>query len=147
MGEVFLASDTRLGRRVALKLLPEDLDAGPETRRRFAQEARAASSLNHPNIITIYEIGSDHDRDFIAMEYVEGETLRALLGQRQLDLRRALELVAQCASGLAAAHEAGIIHRDIKPENLMVTRAYHVKNSWTSVCQARRKTAVLACDE
>jgi eukaryotic-like serine/threonine-protein kinase len=127
MGEVYLALDPRLGRRVALKLLPEDLKADPEVKRRFAQEARAASALNHPNIITIYEIGSDQQRDFIAMEYVEGETLRGLLARGKIDLNRALELVAQCASGLAAAHEAGIIHRDIKPENLMVARSTHVK--------------------
>src|SRR5512141_637879 len=127
MGEVFLAEDTRLSRKVALKLLPEGLLADPEIRRRFAQEARTASALNHPNIVTIYDIGSAEGRDFLAMEYVEGETLRELLAAGPIDARRAFDLIGQAATGLAAAHESGIVHRDIKPENLMVTRNGHVK--------------------
>jgi eukaryotic-like serine/threonine-protein kinase len=127
MGEVFLAQDTRLGRKVALKLLPEGLLSDKEIRRRFAQEARTASALNHPNIVTIYDIGSADGRDFLAMEYVEGETLRDVLAAGKLDIRRALDWTAQAASALAAAHEAGIVHRDIKPENLIVNRAGQLK--------------------
>ena len=127
MGEVFLAQDTRLGRKVALKLLPEGVTADVEARRRFAQEAKAASALNHPNIVTIYDIGSADGRDFLAMEYVEGESLRDVLGTGQLDVRRSLDLTAQAASALAAAHEAGIVHRDIKPDNLIVNRAGQLK--------------------
>ena len=127
MGEVFLARDKRLDRKVAIKLLPESLTSDNQSKQRFIQEAKAASALNHPNIITIYEIASDGDRDFIAMEYVEGETVRDLLARGRIETRRAIELAAQTASGLAAAHEAGIIHRDIKPENLMVTRSSQIK--------------------
>jgi Tol biopolymer transport system component len=127
MGEVFLAQDTRLGRKVALKLLPEGVTVDVEARRRFAQEARTASALNHPNIVTIYDIGSADGRDFLAMEYVEGESLRDVLETGKLDIRRALDLTAQAASALAAAHEAGIVHRDIKPENLLVNRAGQLK--------------------
>jgi Tol biopolymer transport system component len=127
MGEVFLAQDTRLGRKVALKLLPEGVTVDVEARRRFAQEARTASALNHPNIVTIYDIGSADGRDFLAMEYVEGESLRDVLEAGRLDVRRSLDLMAQAASALAAAHEAGIVHRDIKPENLLVNRAGQLK--------------------
>jgi eukaryotic-like serine/threonine-protein kinase len=127
MGEVFLAQDTRLGRKVALKLLPDGLLADKEIRRRFAQEARTASALNHPNIVTIYDIGSADGRDFLSMEYVEGESLRDVLEAGHLDVRRSLDLTAQAASALAAAHEAGIVHRDIKPENLIVNRAGQLK--------------------
>lgn len=127
MGEVYLAEDTRLDRKVALKLLPEGLLADPEIRRRFSQEARAISALNHPQIVTIYDVGAAGDRDFIAMEFVDGETLRELLLSGPLEPRRAFDVVAQAAAGLAAAHEQGIVHRDVKPENLMVTRNGHVK--------------------
>jgi len=127
MGEVYLAEDTRLGRKVALKLLPESLTTDDQAKRRFVQEARAASALNHPHIITIYDIASQDHRDFIAMEYAEGETLREMLSRGKVEIRRAAELAAQVASGLAAAHDAGIVHRDIKPENLMVAQAGQVK--------------------
>jgi serine/threonine protein kinase len=127
MGEVFLAKDTSLGRKVALKVLPESLTSDEPSKRRFIQEAKAASALNHPHIITIYEIASDGHRDFIAMEYVEGQTLRDELSDMKMKTARAVELAAQAASALAAAHEAGIIHRDIKPENLMVTRTSQIK--------------------
>jgi len=127
MGEVYLAEDTKLGRKVALKVLPQTLLADGQAKRRFIQEAKTASALNHPNIITIYEISSDHGHDFIAMEYVEGETLRDVLSGPRIKTSRAADLIAQTASALAAAHEAGIIHRDIKPENVMVTRTSQVK--------------------
>jgi Tol biopolymer transport system component/tRNA A-37 threonylcarbamoyl transferase component Bud32 len=127
MGEVYLAEDTHLGRKVALKRLPDDLLSDEQARRRFAQEAKTTSALNHQHIVTIYDIASDDHHDFIAMEYVEGESLRARLVREKLNVRQAVEFAAQVASGLAAAHSASIIHRDIKPENLMVTRASRVK--------------------
>ncbi|NOT60412.1 MAG: protein kinase [Acidobacteria bacterium] len=122
MGAVYLARDARLGRQVALKLLPPATVADAESVRRFRQEARAVSALNHPNILTLFELGESDEQQtthFIATEYVEGQTLRSLLKQGSLTLGEALDVAAQTASALAAAHEAGIIHRDIKPENLM----------------------------
>jgi serine/threonine-protein kinase len=120
MGEVHLAYDTRLGRKVALKLLPAEFTDHKDRLRRFEQEARAASALNHPNIITIYEIGQIDATHFIAAEFVEGQTLRRLMNSRQMRLRNALDAAVQVAGALAAAHAVGITHRDIKPENIMV---------------------------
>ncbi|MFL6276418.1 MAG: protein kinase domain-containing protein [Blastocatellia bacterium] len=120
MGEVYLAEDTRLDRRVALKLLPEAFTQDEERLRRFAQEAKAASALNHPNILTIHDIGEDGQIHFIATEHVEGETLRDHLRRAPLTITEALDIAAQIAGALAAAHQAGIIHRDIKPENVML---------------------------
>jgi serine/threonine protein kinase/tetratricopeptide (TPR) repeat protein len=122
MGDVYLAQDTRLGRQVALKLLPTYFTSDAERVRRFQQEARAVSALNHPNIITIHEIGRVEERHFIATEFIDGETLRALLGRARLSLRATLDMAIQVASALVAAHKAGIVHRDIKPENVMVRR-------------------------
>src|SRR5262245_1917348 len=122
MGEVHLALDTRLGRKVAVKLLLAEFTTDAERLRRFEQEARAASALNHPNIITVYEVAEIEGRRFIVTEYVEGETLRQRMAgapQRRIRLSEALDIAAQVAAALAAAHEAGIIHRDIKPENAM----------------------------
>jgi eukaryotic-like serine/threonine-protein kinase len=127
MGQVYRAEDTKLGREIAVKLLPAGVADDEEAKRRFAQEARAASALNHPHIITIYDIGSDGSHEFIAMEYVEGESLRDVLSRERVEIKRALELTAQAASGLAAAHRAGIFHRDIKPENLMVAPTSQLK--------------------
>jgi serine/threonine protein kinase/Tol biopolymer transport system component len=127
MGEVYLARDTRLGRRVALKLLHHDDGSGENVRRRFEQEARTASSLNHRNIVSIFDIGQQDGFDYIAMEYVEGETLRTQLSRGRIDVRRAVDLAAQAAAGLAAAHDANVIHRDIKPENLMIAQDGHLK--------------------
>jgi serine/threonine protein kinase/Tol biopolymer transport system component len=118
MGDVYLAEDTRLDRRVALKLLPPLFTGDSERLRRFIKEAKAASSLNHPNIITIHEIGEEAGSHYIATEYVEGQTLRRLVGS--LDLGEAMEIAIQVAGALSAAHQSGIIHRDIKPENIMV---------------------------
>jgi serine/threonine protein kinase len=120
MGEVYLARDERLGRKVALKLLPERLTADETQLSRFKTEARAASALNHPNILTVYEIGAEGNRQFIATEFIEGMTLRASLRCERMNLHAALEIAVQVASALAAAHEAGVVHRDIKPENIML---------------------------
>ncbi len=127
MGEVYLAQDKRLGRRVALKLLPSTVTKDVNRLRRFEQEARAASALNHPNIITIYEIHEANSTLMIATEFVEGETLRQRLGYDTLDLQAALHVAIQIADALAAAHKAGIIHRDIKPENIMIRPDGYVK--------------------
>ena len=121
MGEVYLARDTtELEREVAVKVLPAELASDPERMRRFLQEAKTASSLNHPNIITIHEIGREDGTRFIATEYVEGETLRRKMTRGLLPLREALDAATQIAAALAAAHKAGVVHRDIKPENVMV---------------------------
>jgi serine/threonine protein kinase/formylglycine-generating enzyme required for sulfatase activity len=120
MGEVYLARDKRLGRQVALKLLPDYFTGDTDRVRRFEQEARAASALNHPNILTIYDIGKIEGIHFIATEYVEGETLRSLMQRKRMALDEILTLAIQLASALAAAHQAGIVHRDVKPENIML---------------------------
>jgi non-specific serine/threonine protein kinase len=120
MGEVYLARDTRLNRRIALKALPADLTADPLRLQRFKQEAQTASALNHPNIITIYEIGDAAGVHFIATEFVEGETLRQKMAKNDLSIADTLDIAAQTASALAVAHSTGIIHRDIKPENIMI---------------------------
>src|SRR6201982_1944547 len=120
MGEVYLARDERLGRKVALKLLPERLTADETQLSRFKTEARSASALNHPNILTVYEIGAEENRQFIATEFIEGMTLRASLACGRMNLHAALEIAVQVASALAAAHETGVVHRDIKPENIML---------------------------
>ena len=126
MGAVYRASDTALGRTVAVKVLPPHL-VGDESRlRRFVQEARAASSLNHPNIVTIHEIGSDSGQHFIAMELVDGETLRERMARR-VDAKKLAEIGAQIAEGLAVAHAAGIVHRDLKPENIMLSASGYAK--------------------
>jgi serine/threonine-protein kinase len=127
MGEVYRARDTKLDRDVAIKVLPEELASDRERLRRFEQEARAASALSHPNIITIHDIAEEGSTHYIVMEYVEGKTLREIIGDRALPTRRLLELATQVAGGLAKAHAAGIVHRDLKPENLMVTEDGFVK--------------------
>jgi serine/threonine protein kinase/Tfp pilus assembly protein PilF len=120
MGEVYLARDERLGRKAALKLLPESLTTDDTQLSRFKNEARTASALNHPNILTVYEIGAEGNVQFIATEFIEGVTLRAALASGRMSPHRALEIGAQVASALAAAHDAGVVHRDIKPENIML---------------------------
>ncbi len=127
MGEVYRGRDTRLGREVAIKVLPSALARDPERVRRFEREARSASALSHPNIVTIYEIGSSDSVSYIAMELVNGESLRSLLLEGALPVRRLLQIGAQMAEGLAKAHASGIVHRDLKPENVMVTEDGHVK--------------------
>jgi serine/threonine-protein kinase len=127
MGEVYLAEDKRLGRKVALKLLPASFTTDADRLRRFEQEARAASALNHPNIITIYEIRKAAGSHVIATEFVEGETLRHRLSRSALTLSETLNIAIQVADALSAAHKAGIIHRDIKPENIMLRPDGYVK--------------------
>src|SRR5712691_8569671 len=120
MGEVYLAEDTRLKRKVALKLLPAELTANQDRLRRFEQEAQAASALNHPNIITIHEIGQVDGLNFIVTEFIAGETLRQRMATERMNLAVVLDVATQVASALAAAHAAGIVHRDLKPENIML---------------------------
>ena len=127
MGEVYRARDTRLGREVAIKVLPAAVSADPERVTRFEKEARSASSLNHPNIVTIYDIGESLGSSFIAMEVVEGSTLRDVLAEGPVTTKRLLAIAAQVADGLSKAHGAGIVHRDLKPENIMVTKDGFVK--------------------
>src|SRR5438128_3484582 len=118
MGEVYLAEDAELHRKVALKVLPSEVAAHPDRMRRFKQEATAAAALNHPNIAHIYEIGEADGTHFIAMEFVDGQTLRDHMRRRALKLVEALNFARQVADALSVAHAAGIVHRDIKPENI-----------------------------
>ncbi|HSQ34681.1 MAG TPA: serine/threonine-protein kinase, partial [Candidatus Binatia bacterium] len=141
MGEVYLAEDTKLKRQVALKFLPEQLTTEKEARERFEREAQAAAALNHPNIVTVYEIGEHAGQVFIAMEYVEGQTLKEMisgsvgannysplpLAPRPLPLAQVLDIATQIASGLAVAHAKGIVHRDIKPQNIVISSGGTVK--------------------
>src|SRR5438094_1719984 len=127
MGEVYLAEDTRLGRKIALKLLAEELTQNRDRLSRFDQEAYAASALNHPNILTIYEMGDEGGRHFIATEFIDGITLRKRLSGVPMDLAEVLDVAIQVAGALEEAHAARIVHRDIKPENIMIRRNGHVK--------------------
>jgi serine/threonine protein kinase/tetratricopeptide (TPR) repeat protein len=127
MGEVYLAQDTRLDRKVALKILPAELAGNQERMRRFTQEAKAAAALNHPNIAHVYEIGQSDGVNFIAMEFVDGQTLREKIHHERTELRKLLRFLQHAAEGLAKAHAAGIVHRDLKPDNMMITRDGHTK--------------------
>jgi serine/threonine protein kinase/Tol biopolymer transport system component len=127
MGEVYLAHDTKLDRNVALKILPADVASHRDRMERFVREAKAAAALNHPNIATIHEIGDADDTHYIAMEFIDGVTLRELIHRRQTDLVKLLRHLQHVAEGLAKAHTAGIVHRDLKPDNIMVTRDGHTK--------------------
>ena len=127
MGEVFKARDPRLGRDVAIKVLPASFSADPERLHRFEQEARAAGLLNHPNLTAVYDIGSHDGAPYVVQELLEGETLRSVLLGGRLPPRKAIDYSVQVAHGLAAAHEKGIVHRDLKPENLFVTKDGRLK--------------------
>ena len=127
MGEVYRARDTRLGRDVALKILPESFAREPDRLRRFEQEARAVAALNHPNILAIFDIGQHNGSPFLVSELLEGESLRAVLDRGALPQRKTIEYGVQIAHGLAAAHEKGIVHRDLKPENIFVTKDGRIK--------------------
>jgi len=127
MGEVYLARDTRLDRQVALKILPAELAARRDRMERFVREAKAAAALNHPNIATIHEIGEEDGVHFIAMEFIDGVTLREKIHHERTELRKLLRFLQHAAEGLAKAHAAGIVHRDLKPDNIMITRDGHAK--------------------
>jgi len=127
MGEVYLAQDTKLDRKVALKILPADLAANQDRMRRFVQEAKAAAALNHPNIAHIYEISESDGTNFIAMEFVDGKTLREKIHGEKGELKVLLKILLQVAEGLAKAHASGIVHRDLKPDNIMITHDGHAK--------------------
>jgi serine/threonine protein kinase len=127
MGEVYLAEDMKLGRKVAIKILSEEYTTNKDRLHRFEQEAAAASNLNHPNILTIHEVGSDDGRHYIATEYIDGVTLRRKAAEAPLEIKEILEIAIQIASALEEAHAAGIVHRDIKPDNVMVRRNGYVK--------------------
>src|SRR5271167_4716811 len=128
MGEVYRAKDMRLGRDVALKILPESFASDADRLRRFEQEARAVAALNHPNILAVFDIGRHSDGSpFLVSELLEGESLRAVLDRGALPQRKTIEYGVQIAHGLAAAHEKGIVHRDLKPENIFVTKDGRIK--------------------
>src|SRR5882762_5973856 len=127
MGEVYLAQDTKLDRKVALKILPADVGTNRDRMERFVREAKSAAALNHPNIAHIYEIGESNGTHFIAMEFIDGETLRVKIHRGKAPLPKLLKYLIQVAQGLSKAHAAGIVHRDLKPENIMITRDDYAK--------------------
>jgi serine/threonine protein kinase len=127
MGEVYRARDTRLGREVALKILPPEVAGDASRRQRFEREARAVAALNHPNIVAIYDVALEDRTAFIVSELVQGETLRAVIQRGPVPLKRTMDIAVQAADGLAAAHAAHIAHRDLKPENIMLTAECRVK--------------------
>src|SRR6266540_5637024 len=127
MGEVYLAQDTKLDRKVALKILPADVASNRDRMERFTREAKSAATLNHPNIAHMYEIGESEGTHYIAMEFIEGVTLREKIHRERIELRKLLRYLQHAAEGLAKAHAAGIVHRDLKPDNIMITGDGHAK--------------------
>src|SRR6266436_3106159 len=127
MGEVYLAQDTKLDRKVALKILPADVASNRDRMERFVREAKSAAALSHPNIAQIFEIGEDNSIHYIAMEFIDGVTLREKIHRERTELRKLLRYLQHAAEGLAKAHSAGIVHRDLKPDNIMITRDGHAK--------------------
>src|SRR5437016_8290236 len=122
MGEVYLAQDTKLDRKVALKVLPADVASNRDRMERFVREAKSAAALNHPHIAQIHEIGEHEGTHFIVMEFIDGVTLREKIHRERTDLKKLLKYLQQVAEGLSKAHLAGIVHRDLKPDNIMITR-------------------------
>jgi serine/threonine protein kinase len=127
MGEVYRARDTRLGRDVAIKVLPQHLASSPDLRQRFEREARAIATLSHPNVLAIYDFGDHDGTAYVVMELLDGRTLRDRLDSGALSRENAIDYALQIAKGLSAAHEKGVVHRDLKPENIFVTRDGNVK--------------------
>src|SRR5713226_3144588 len=127
MGEVYLAQDTKLERTVALKILPAEVASNRDRMDRFVREAKSAAALSHPNIAQIFEIGEHDGTHFIAMEFIDGQTLREKIHRERTELRKLLRYLQHVAEGLAKAHAAGIVHRDLKPDNIMITRDGHAK--------------------
>ena len=138
MGEVYLAQDTKLDRKVALKFLPVQLASDGELKERFKREAQSAAALNHPNIITVYEVSEYENRPFIAMEYVEGESLKDLIARKELPIGEVLDVALQVSDGLAVAHQAGIVHRDIKPQNILMGKDGRVRICDFGLAKAKR---------
>ena len=127
MGEVYRATDTRLGREVAAKILPDALSTNPDRLRRFEQEARAAAALNHPNLLAVFDVGTHEGTPYLVSELLVGGTLRDVLDRGPLPIRQTLDYAGQIATGLAAAHDKAIVHRDVKPENVFITRDGRMK--------------------
>ncbi|NIM98205.1 MAG: protein kinase [candidate division Zixibacteria bacterium] len=138
MGEVYLAEDTRLRRRVALKFLPSQYTSEPELKARFMREAQAAAALNHPNIITVHEVAEYKDKLYIAMEYVEGESLKDLIARKELSIGQVLDVALQISDGLSAAHQVGIVHRDIKPQNILMGKDNRIRICDFGLAKAKR---------
>jgi serine/threonine protein kinase/tetratricopeptide (TPR) repeat protein len=138
MGDVYLAEDTKLQRQVALKFLPSEYSSEPELKTRFTREAQAAASLNHPNIVTVFEISEHEGRLFIAMEYVEGESLKDLIARKELSIGEVLDVALQISDGMTVAHQAGIVHRDIKPQNILMGKDARVRICDFGLAKAKR---------
>ena len=146
MGEVYLAEDLRLSRKVAIKFLPADVATDERARQRLLREAKTAATLDHPNICAIYEVGEEDSHSFIVLQYIEGETLAARLKRQRPELREALAIAAQVADALSEAHARGIIHRDIKPENIMLTTRGQVKVLDFGLAKMLRDPGILESD-